>query len=221
MDTASVAIPNRGETLPAGSKLGFAGLVTDRPGRSAPSAPSSPLSGPAHLSAKSLAAESPKGAMPADDDFLVVDDVSTVTTETGEQIAVLSGETVEGADAAMANAAEKGGKAIVRLSETRLLSRSVSGSTFASMLLDQRSGILPNPFSLWRLPDQYSAASTAQSVDTPAFSEISDVPPGEDGLSVGKELSRLEASIARLSRGQDHGRAPMDTLRSNQSAPSK
>ena len=189
-------------------KADFAALLADGGAGSASSGPSGPAG--AGSGASIPAPRNP--TMPADEEFLVVEDVST-TTETGEEVAVVSGEAVEGTQAALSAAAEKGGAVILPLSGPRLQARSISGSVFASMLLDQRSGALPNPFSLWRIPDQ-TASGDAQAADgagataSPPVAPVSAPAPTqrelpvasgeEDGLAMGREMSRLEAAISQL-----------------------
>lgn len=157
-----------------------------------PVAVRSDLPGPAALQFRTATAASETPSTFLDDSFLVVDDVSTDTTSTGEEVAVISGEAFQDADDATAAAAKKGGAVILPVSSSGLDSRFISGAVFAATLLDQRSGALPNPFSLWTLPDRYSPpeAETDEMQDTPAVG---------DGLSVGREMSRLESAISLMS----------------------
>ena len=206
MNTSGIAA-GPGAAASGGPSRGFASLLDDSPGSS-----TSGAAGPAGLGSVRPATQPPGAALPDDDGFLVVEDVSTVTTETGEQATVVSGEAVESAGMASLAAAEKGGAVILPLSGPRLQARSISGSVFASMLLDQRSGALPNPFSLWRLPEQPAgpgqasqsreAAATAPvepaSAPASAQREMPVASGGEDGLAMGREMSRLEAAISQL-----------------------
>ncbi len=131
----------------------------------------------------------PQGsAMPDDKDFLVIDDVAVGKADDGDDVVVVSGEAVNGADASAI--AAQGKQVVVPLS--RFASRSIPGTLFASILLDQRSGILSNPFSLMRIAESMSPDVVRTDFQTPSDQ------PSEDAIAEGKEISKLEATIAAL-----------------------
>lgn len=186
-----------------GDETNFKDILSDAlPGMAAVEARSG-LPGPASIQHGASVDTDERAPTFLDDAFLVVDDVSTATTETGEEVAVVSGEAFAGADAALADAAEKGGALILPVSS----GQTISGSVFASLLLDQRNGVLPNPFSLWTLPDRYMPPEAedpagptipfATGIDGP--DGMRDTPADADSLSMGQEMSRLEATISQIS----------------------
>ncbi len=172
---------NAGKAIPARTGVAGPAVILPRPGEEQPA----------------------KSSAESDDSFLVVDEVSTATTDTGEEVSVVSGETFEDANAASAAAAEKGGAVVVPLSSPNLEARFISGSVFASMLLDQRNGALPNPYSMWSLPTRYTPPETGGDPtgfgDAGAASDVQHGPAEVDSLSMGREMSRMEAAISRLS----------------------
>ncbi len=194
----------------AKSKNDFANMVVNSTDGQNPAVSQPPLAGPGVASVSSIRSMASTGtAMPDDADFMIVEDVSIEATAYGDEIATVSGTTATAAQAD--EAAVKDGAMILSLPEPRHANRSISGSMFASMLLDQRNGILPNPFSLMRLPEPPAAPTHAAPVQgaevLPPVAPIAGpetqghlLPdaPGEDALAVSKEISRMEATIALL-----------------------
>jgi hypothetical protein len=147
-------------------------------------------------------------AMPDDADFMIVDEVSLETTADGEEIVNVSGVAVTKAQADAA--VERDGELVVSLPEARLSGRMIAGSMFAGMLIDQRNGNLPNPFSLMRLPPPPEQSASVSTVDAGSSVGITPTAPYEtqqgskpdagdaDALAMGKEMSRLEAAISVL-----------------------
>jgi len=203
MDSSGIITAGASRSSPVGTGPSFGELLSQPGGLDERDTPPSRLAGPTIIRPQGATEKSDEVQSLPDESFLVVEDLSTTTTETGEEVAIVSGNAFETADAAKAFAAERGGAVVLPLSSPRLGARSISGAVFASILLDQRNGDLPNPFSLWTLPDRYvppaeSTATDDHPMAPPGIDGMQDAPVDLDGLAMGKELSRLEAAISQL-----------------------
>lgn len=209
---AEASAPGTGQASVTDAEEGFRIALSNRRRGPAVTVASPELLGPATLSREAIASRPSAPTLPDDDDdtFLVVEDVSTGVTDEGEAVAVVSGEAIEGVDEAIAVAEERGSSVVISLSQADYAAHKLSGGVFASMLIDQRNGFLPNPFSLMRLSDR-SVADGVDVVDGRTASAIPDLfdetdlqPVPGGGVSVvvgqelGREMSRIEAPVMTL-----------------------
>jgi len=209
-----VGAPGTGQASVTDAEEGFRTVLSAR--RRGPSTAAPPeISGPATLSRDALAAHADAPTLPDDDDdtFLVVEDVSTGVTDGGEAVAVVSGEAVEGVDEALAVAEERGSGVVIALSQADYTAQKLGGGVFASMLIDQRNGVLPNPFSLMRLPerpvpDEADADEGTTVAVVPDLFDETDIEPvsgGGVGIVIGRELGREMSRVEAPAPAPEQG----------------